>query len=283
MTNYSIIHENKNILVVDDDTLSLKLIVSYLQAVNKYSVFEASLVSEAEVILEEEKIDLIITDWQMPSVSGIEFSQQLKSQPKTSEIPIILITGAHLKQSDIDTAYNSGVTDFIKKPFEQAELKHRINAVFALINYRDNVISQNTKKLASFAASLTKYKLQQKNLLEQLYAVKEKAKINTDLFTDLEQIIQQCEINQKIDQWDNYEHYFNMLHPQFTKNLTKKFPELSPSDLRLAILLRLRMDSKSIARTLNVTEDSVKTFRKRLRTKLKLERKDNLVAFISNF
>lgn len=72
--------------------------------------------------------DLILLDWQLPGISGIEFSRHVKSNARTSHLPIIMLTARSDEQDKI-AGMNSGAIDYICKPFSPRDLIFRINAV----------------------------------------------------------------------------------------------------------------------------------------------------------
>ena len=85
------------------------------------------------------------------------------------------------------------------------------------------------------------------------------------------------------DEWANFQENFDLIHENFFRKLTEKYPSLTPGDLRLCALLRLNYSSKEIAKMLNLTLRGVEAARYRLRKKLNLNEEQNLVSFIINF
>lgn len=74
--------------------------------------------------------ELLIVDWMMPGMTGIELCAALREHPETRELPIIMLT-ARAQQSDIDAAYVAGVDDFVIKPFRSGELQARVADLLA--------------------------------------------------------------------------------------------------------------------------------------------------------
>ncbi len=83
------------------------------------------------------------------------------------------------------------------------------------------------------------------------------------------------------DNWENFMLHFKKIHPGFFSRLQARFPELTSKDLKLCSYLRLHMTTKEIAGLMNITPQSAEISRVRLRKKLKLTRKDNLVDYIT--
>ena len=85
------------------------------------------------------------------------------------------------------------------------------------------------------------------------------------------------------DEWAFFQENFDLIHENFFRKLTERYPVLTPGDLRLCALLRLNYSSKEIAKMLNLTLRGVEAARYRLRKKLNLEEEENLVSFVINF
>ena len=107
--------------------------------------------------------------------------------------------------------------------------------------------------------------------------VKEKLKSQV---TELRSILKR-HINSEKD-WEEFKTYFDNVHPSFVNALLSRNADLSSSEIRLAALLKLNLDSKQIADMMGISPDSVKTARYRLRNKLGLEREQNLSQFLNH-
>lgn len=121
------------ILIVEDDPLYGKIIRSILKNMNKeIHLLQSNNGYEALSILEREKPDLILTDWDMPKMSGIEFCQQIQKNKDFEDIPVIMCTGINTSSENLKTAFESGVADFIRKPIDKMELISRVNSMLKL-------------------------------------------------------------------------------------------------------------------------------------------------------
>jgi CheY-like chemotaxis protein len=118
------------ILLVEDTPVVRKMEVRVLKKIGFSDIIEADDGEEAIAKLaDQEKIDLIISDWNMPKKSGYELLTWVRSQEKYRHIPFIMVTSqAEKKQSD--KAFEAGATDFVSKPFEVTELKEVIDKAF---------------------------------------------------------------------------------------------------------------------------------------------------------
>jgi two-component system, OmpR family, phosphate regulon response regulator PhoB len=116
-----------NILIVEDEPAIQELLsLSLTQA--GYTTIAALSVEQAMLLLRETMPDLIILDWMLPGMSGIEFARRLKSDEFSKSIPIIMLT-ARGEEIDKVRGLEIGADDYITKPFSPRELNARIKAV----------------------------------------------------------------------------------------------------------------------------------------------------------
>jgi hypothetical protein len=99
----------------------------------------------------------------------------------------------------------------------------------------------------------------------------------------VKEIVSEIEMDSNHDSWKEFEIRFQQVHVDFYKNLGKRFPDLSPNELRLCAFLRLNMSTKDIASVTYQTTNSIDVARHRLRQKMGLGKEENLVAFLSQF
>jgi CheY-like chemotaxis protein len=117
------------ILIVDDNPDIRVLLVSILQRAD-YEVIEAADGVTVAQWVEETDPDLIVLDLLMPEMDGWETLEQLKSDPSSKDIPVI-ISSALSEQEDLDKAREMGAIDFIPKPWTSADLLDRIQKAVA--------------------------------------------------------------------------------------------------------------------------------------------------------
>ena len=115
------------ILIVEDE-VAIRQMLSMALTQEGYSSLEAPNVNAAFEMLENLTPDLILLDWMMPGLSGLEFTRRLKKTPNTKSIPIILLT-AKSEETDKVTALDAGADDYITKPFSTPELIARVRAL----------------------------------------------------------------------------------------------------------------------------------------------------------
>src|SRR5450830_1139354 len=116
-----------NILVVEDEPAIQELLALNLTQAG-HNPLRALSVEQAQLLIREALPDLIILDWMLPGMSGIEFARKLKSEDLTKTIPIIMLT-ARGEEIDKVRGLEIGADDYVTKPFSPRELNARIKAV----------------------------------------------------------------------------------------------------------------------------------------------------------
>jgi two-component system phosphate regulon response regulator PhoB len=116
-----------NILVVEDEQAIAEMIITSLEMAD-YQVKRAANGQIAYQMVLDDAPDLIIADWMMPMMTGIELAKRLKREENTAEIPIILLT-AKSDEDDKIKGFDAGIDDYVVKPFSPRELLARIKAV----------------------------------------------------------------------------------------------------------------------------------------------------------
>ena len=125
------------VLVVDDNEQNLELLQAYLEDVDCESV-PAYDGLEAMEIVAKNPPDLILLDVMMPKMSGFEVCKRLKNDPKTSDIPIIMVTALN-EYGDIERAIDVGTDDFLSKPINKLELLTRVKTMLKLKHLTDKL------------------------------------------------------------------------------------------------------------------------------------------------
>ena len=122
----------KSVLVVDDDP-DIRELITWKLGQAGYSTMvaadgEAGLAAVTAGDREGRTPDLILVDWMMPKMSGIDVCRALRQNPVTARIPVILLT-ANAQEADVELGFAAGVDDYIAKPFSPREMLSRIEAV----------------------------------------------------------------------------------------------------------------------------------------------------------
>ena len=115
-----------HVLVVDDEAAQREMLIYNVEA-EGYRTSKAADGEEAMMAVAEDPPDIIVLDWMMPRLSGIEVCRQLKSKPETREIPVIMLSA---RSEDVDKVrgLETGADDYVVKPFSVTELMARLRA-----------------------------------------------------------------------------------------------------------------------------------------------------------
>lgn len=120
-------NSNDYILVIDDERAIRDMICMALSQ-ERYQCQEASDAHKAEAIIKKNTPQLILLDWMMPGISGIDFARKLRRLPETMNIPIIMLT-AKTEEDNVIRGLESGADDYLTKPFSPRELIARIKSL----------------------------------------------------------------------------------------------------------------------------------------------------------
>jgi DNA-binding response OmpR family regulator len=130
---------NARILVVEDNEDNRHLLSIYLTR-EGYDVLEARDGEEALAIALAESPDLVVSDVQMPRMDGYTLCRQLKENPQTELIPVILITAVHTSLEDTLEGLHQGANDFISRPFRRSELLARVRTQVRIKELQDRLV-----------------------------------------------------------------------------------------------------------------------------------------------
>ena len=122
------------VLVVDDFKTMRKLVINALAGIKLTNVQEAEDAFDALPMVEaaaakNENFGLIVSDWNMPKMQGIEFLRKVRGNPATKDIPFLMVT-AEAEQKNIIEALKIGVSNYVVKPFSPATFKEKIELVW---------------------------------------------------------------------------------------------------------------------------------------------------------
>ncbi len=121
----------RKVLIVDDDAEIVELLVDVLDRDGRFETKTASSGYEAGIATERFKPELILLDYMLPDVNGNVVCQTIRKNPNFENIRIIIVSGV-VKQDEITQLLKSGADDFIRKPFDLAELTSKITAALQM-------------------------------------------------------------------------------------------------------------------------------------------------------
>ena len=117
-------------ILLADDEKPLRILVHTTLECSDFRILEASDGVEALETARRERPDLVVLDWMMPLLTGIEVAKRLRQDPATASIPIVMLT-AKGQESDREAAAKAGVTAYLVKPFSPLELLDAVQAALA--------------------------------------------------------------------------------------------------------------------------------------------------------
>ena len=121
-------YEKLRILVVDDMSSMRMMIKSVLHKLGVTDIHEANDGEKALEAIAAYEFDLVICDWDMPKVTGLEVLQQVRDSNTTRELPFIMLTAVS-NRDNVVSAIQAGVSDYLAKPFKPQDLINKINGV----------------------------------------------------------------------------------------------------------------------------------------------------------
>jgi len=121
--------KNMQILVVDDFSTMRRIVKNQLRELGFSNVSEADDGRSALQVLKSSRIDFVVTDWNMPDVTGIELLKAIRSDDSLKSIPVLMVT-AEAKREQIIEAAQAGVNGYVVKPFAAETLKDKIQRIF---------------------------------------------------------------------------------------------------------------------------------------------------------
>lgn len=128
-----LIDKNMRILVVDDFKSMRDLIRNVLKKAGFTNIVDAEDGEEAWKIIEKEWIELVISDWNMPNMPGIDLLKKVRASESYKDLPFLMVTAEGLKDNVV-VAIQAGVSGYIVKPFSPSTVEQKIQKIFDKIN-----------------------------------------------------------------------------------------------------------------------------------------------------
>ncbi len=292
-------------MIVDDEPRQLKILIGNLIDFNpRYKLLIATNGKAGFEIARKNKPDLILMDWKMPVMSGLDAIKLLKLDEETRGIPVIMVTGTHNDVEKLKEAFEAGAIDFLNKPFNAIELNARISAqinhieIFRkylnqkdLFNKQEKELIEKEKQLlqAEIIHNQKQLTMNTVNLLKQSNLLNEVAEDISHLipFTTTEgrKVINSLisRINDKSSEnlWNEFEVCFENVHTGFYKKISEKIPDISFREKRMCAFLKMNMSTKEIASITFQSVNSIDVAKHRLRKKIGVASDEDLNNFLN--
>jgi two-component system chemotaxis response regulator CheY len=120
---------NMKVMIVDDFATMRRILRNILKQIGFKNIIEADDGKNALKKLKKEKVDLIMCDWNMPEMPGIELLKNVRSDDELKDIPFVMVT-AEAQKDNIIEAVKSGVSNYVVKPFSAETIAEKLNKVF---------------------------------------------------------------------------------------------------------------------------------------------------------
>jgi DNA-binding response OmpR family regulator/DNA-binding CsgD family transcriptional regulator len=277
--------KERTILIVDDLVGNLQVIVSiFEQNRPDLVIYQANTGKMAMEVALKILPDMILTDWDMPKMSGIDLILELKKHKATRNIPVIMATGMMLSPVNLREALEAGAVDFLTRPINAVELLARTHAAMLISEQHKNALAEKDRQLAEIALNITKndaFLVKFKKRMEDLLPYLPDAPATSK--ESVSEMINELDGHLIQDNWQRFQLSFEAVHSGFIQILAEAHPELSPAEVKLCIFLKLGMNTKDISNLLYLTPESVKVARSRLRKKLGLTLTHNLHNYLTAF
>lgn len=124
-----IIDFRMKVLVVDDFATMRKIVRNILKQIGFEDITEAEDGCVALRLIKSEPVGLVVTDWNMPNMSGLDLLREIRQNPQTASLPVLMVTAEGLKENVMD-AVKAGVNNYVVKPFTAEVLQEKIETIF---------------------------------------------------------------------------------------------------------------------------------------------------------
>ncbi|MBN1841801.1 MAG: response regulator [Deltaproteobacteria bacterium] len=121
---------NMNVLVVDDFATMRRIIKNALKQIGFTKILEADDGTTALAVLKKNEVDLIISDWNMPKMTGLDLLKKVRGEESTKKIPFLMVT-AEAQKDNVLQAIQAGVSNYVVKPFTADAIKEKLTQVFS--------------------------------------------------------------------------------------------------------------------------------------------------------
>ena len=274
--------KDKTILIIDDEQ-SARIALERCLSDEGYDIVVAGSASTALGLLNEIEVDLIVSDWNLEDMSGMELFQKLSRshwQQTHSAIPFIIITGVYTHSEDLEHAFRLGVDDYVQKPIttHKIELNNRVRK--ALIEHEKvkNIAQQKLNEENHRIAKVTAYE----NMIHSFKANIEEMIARTPLHKNkLYDLLNDYE--REIDKLNNkglIKEEVNRVFPGIFHFLEGNFPLLSQDDLLICACILLKESNPTIAHRFGMSDESFRKRKMRLKDKIGIPKGTDFYTYL---
>jgi DNA-binding response OmpR family regulator len=279
------------ILIVDDEPACLESIVKYyIESRELFELFQALNGETALRVVHKVIPDLVLTDWEMPVMDGLQLIGKMQTTEEFRDIPVIMVTGFMLSTNDLRTAMSVGAVDYIRKPIDKIELLARTKTMLRISTANKTIrkqeedrlnteLKRNKKELAIGALHLANYQKRNEELLVEIKRLI--PYINKEGMEIIRKIVNDNKSNYESDFLNVFETQFRDVHADFYERIDNKHPELTPTEKKICTFLKMNLNTKEIAVLLLSTPASIEVTRAKIRKKLNLDHFQSLTEYVS--
>ena len=124
-----VIDYRMKVLVVDDFATMRKIVRNILKQIGFEDITEAEDGNVALRVIKSETVGLVVSDWNMPNMSGLDLLKEIRKNPQTASLPVLMVTAEGLKENVME-AVKAGVNNYVVKPFTAEVLQEKIENIF---------------------------------------------------------------------------------------------------------------------------------------------------------
>ncbi len=283
------------LLVADDDYTNVDIILTYLKGLTD-DILYAPNGNIACELASKKQPHLILMDWQMPKMNGMEAIKVLQEQSDTKDIPIIVATGVMTTAENLQEALDAGAVDFLRKPFNPIEFKARVASALRIKQQHETIqemliqekeyvqkeLDHKERELTSMAVFDHQKNALLNSLLEQVGRLD---RITNHVYaTDIKSIEKQLKSQLDLGKsWDTFKVHFEEMHAGFFEKLDQSFEGLSLNERKLCAYIKMGMGNFEICQMTGSSDAALRKAINRLKKKMDLGAKDDIRNYLFNF
>lgn len=295
----------KQILIIDDEPDSIAILEILLNKIG-YRIYSTTNPCNVLETLSNLHVELIILDWQMPEMDGMDVLKQIRSHTKFDNIPIIITTGVYIDSFDLKVAFDFGATDYLRKPINEIEFGARINNSFRLLEclkknidmtleiknkeleqveakakLLQNELEKKEREMMAIAINI----IQNKKFISYLKSDLLDSKIKFDFLQQklMKQIFNKYDNMANSLNWELFEKIFIELNSNFFSNMATLHPSLTWGELRLCALFKIGFSLKEVSALNYSNYAAVRKAVYRIRKKIGINEKVDINLFLQKY